>query len=56
MQYTVIHCNFYGCKNDHFETKACDICFILLLNIDCGYLFELPQNFSGSNKYTQSMF
>ena len=38
MQYTVI---FHGCKNN-FQMKNCDIFLVFALNIDCGYMLELP--------------
>ena len=35
--------NFYGCKNDNFQMKNCDIFLIFAQNIDRGYTLEPPQ-------------
>ena len=40
MQYTA---TFYGCKNDKFQMKKCDIFLIFAQNIDLGYTLESPQ-------------
>ena len=40
MQYTAI---FYGCKNDNFQMKNCDIFHIFAQGIDRGYTLEPPQ-------------
>ena len=32
----------YGCKNDNFQMKNCDIFLIFAQNIDCGYTLEPP--------------
>ena len=57
VQYTAI---FYGCKNDNFQMKICDIFLIFAQNIDCGYTLEPPRleppHRGGSNEYPQSMF
>ena len=42
-------------KNENFQMKNSDIFQISALNIDCGYLLELPRRGS-SNEYPQSMF
>ena len=34
MQYYAI---LYGCKNENFQMKNCDIFLIFAQNIDCGY-------------------
>ena len=39
VEYTAI---FYGCKNDNFQMKNCDIFLIFAQNIDRGYTFEPP--------------
>ena len=45
--------NFYIVKLGFTEVYI--IFLILLKNIDCGFLLELPRQ-GGSNKYLQSMF
>ena len=42
-------------KKENFQIKNYDIFHISAQNIDCGYLFELPQ-WGSSNEYSQSMF
>ena len=31
---------FFGCKNENFQRKICDIFLIFAKNIDCGYTLE----------------
>ena len=49
-----IYKKFYNQKQKIFRKKS-DIFHISALNIDCGYLLELP-HWGSSNKYPQSMF
>ena len=53
MLYTAILTNLK--KNDYFQMKSSDIFFYFSLNIDCGYMLDLPR-LGGQNKYSQSTF
>ena len=35
---------FYGCENENFQMKKCDIFLISAQNIDCGYSLEPPRD------------
>ena len=45
---------FYGCKNEKFQMKKCDLFVIFARDRDCGYSLEPPHR-GGSNGYPQSM-
>ena len=42
-------------KNENFHSRKFRIFNVVVQNIDCGYMLELPCQ-GGSNKYPQSMF